>query len=65
MGAANKNLPNTYFRGPKEGLPKKGPYASSYIKDQNERLNESKLENDNKRVGSLRQPLTTYGCTRK
>jgi hypothetical protein len=42
-GAANKNFkPNTYFRGPKEGQPKKADH-----KDHIERLNESKLENNN------------------
>jgi hypothetical protein len=32
VDAANKNLPNTDFRGAKEGRPKKGPNASSYKK---------------------------------
>jgi hypothetical protein len=27
-----RDLPNTYFRGPKESQPKNRPYASSYIK---------------------------------
>jgi hypothetical protein len=44
VDAANKNLPNTYFCGPKEGQPKKGPYCLILQKDHIERLNESKLE---------------------
>jgi hypothetical protein len=52
-------LPNTYFRGPKEGQQKKRTVCLVLHKDHNERLNESKLENNNKRVGSLGQPLST------
>jgi hypothetical protein len=39
---ANKNLPNTYFRGPKKGRQKKDRTASSLQKDCIERLNESR-----------------------
>jgi hypothetical protein len=44
VDAANKNLPNTYFRGPKEGRQKKWPNCLVLQKDHIERLNESKLE---------------------
>jgi hypothetical protein len=56
-GSRQQNFkPNTYFRGPKEGQQKRVTGPLVLHKDHNERLNESKLVNNNKRDGSLRQP---------
>jgi hypothetical protein len=59
MGATNKKFTQHLLLWPQGRSTKKGTVCLVLHKDHNERLNESKLENDNKRVGSLRQPLST------